>query len=106
MPTARHTRLEDFRIGFVMDDEFAPVASDVAALYERTLTSLSRAGAKMERGWPQGVDVEKQLKTYRFLLAAFINAVGREEPARPETHWRWMQETQHRLGFRAIWRKY
>jgi hypothetical protein len=53
-----------------------------------------------------GLDVEGQLKTYQFLLFAFINAVGREEPAKSETHWRWMQETERRHAFRAIWQKY
>ena len=106
LPRPRHTRLRDFRIGYVMEDRRAPVASDVASVYERVLTELNRTGAVMERGWPEGIDVEGQLKTYQFLLFAFINGVGREEPARPETHWRWMQETQRRLAFRAIWQKY
>jgi amidase len=106
LPRPRRTRLRDFRIGYVMEDRRAPVASDVASVYERVLTELSRTGAVMEHGWPEGIDVEAQLKTYQFLLFAFINGVGREEPARPETHWRWMQETQRRLAFRAIWQKY
>jgi len=106
LPRPRHTRLRDFRIGYLMDDARAPVSSDVTSVYERVLTELSLTGATMERGWPDGLDVEGQLKTYQFLLFAFINAVGREEPAKPETHWRWMQETQRRLRFRAMWQKY
>ena len=82
------------------------MSSDVTSVYERVLTELSLTGAKMECGWPDGLDVDGQLKTYQFLLFAFINAVGREEPAKPETHWRWMQETQRRLAFRATWQKY
>jgi amidase len=34
--------------------------ADVATLYERALAEMSRAGAKMERGWPQGVDPQAQ----------------------------------------------
>ena len=52
MPAPRHKRLKDFRIGYVIDDELAPVASDIGALCENVLASLSRVGAKMERGWP------------------------------------------------------
>jgi len=106
LPRPRHTRLADFRIGYLMEDRRAPVASDVASVYDRVLTELSRTGAVIKRGWPEGLDVEGQLKTYQFLLFAFMNAVGREEPAKPETHRLWMQETRRRLAFRAIWQKY
>jgi hypothetical protein len=47
-----------------MDDTRAPVSSDVTSVYERVLTELSLAGAMMESGWPDGLDVEAQLKTY------------------------------------------
>src|SRR5437016_9729828 len=49
MPAPRQKRLSDFRIGYVIDDEFCPVASHVGKLYENALAELSRAGAKMER---------------------------------------------------------
>jgi amidase len=124
MPSPRHKRLEDFRIGYVMDDEFCPVASDVGKVYENALAELSQAGAKMERGWPPGIDPHAQLKTYLYLLFAFFSFdVSKEqlEKARErfdknpddmsaaaivEPHGRWLQETQRRLGFRAIWQKY
>jgi len=70
------------------------------------LMELCRTGAVMECGWPEGIDLDGQVKTYQFLLFAFLNAVGREEPARPETHWRWMQETLRTLALRAMWQKY
>ncbi|PYR24138.1 MAG: amidase, partial [Acidobacteria bacterium] len=123
MPAPRHTRLKDFRIGYVMDDELAPVSSDIATLYDRTLAELNRAGAQMERGWPQGVDRQAQLKTYLYLLFAFVNSeVSKEQreqarvrfeknpfdlaaAATVEPHRRWLQETQHRLACRAIWQK-
>jgi amidase len=124
MPSARQKRLKDFRIGYVIDDELAPVASDIGALYENVLASLSRAGAKMERGWPLGIDPQAQLKTLRYLIFALLNAdVSKEKreqlrarfeknpadipaAATVEPHARWLQETQRRLGFRAIWQKY
>src|SRR5947209_3018139 len=37
MPAPRHARLEDFRIGYVLDDAIAPVASDIGALHEQTI---------------------------------------------------------------------
>ena len=53
LPRPRHTRLRDFRIGYVMDDTRAPVSSDVTSVYERVLTELSLAGAMME-SWLAG----------------------------------------------------
>jgi amidase len=124
MPIPRHKRLEDFRIGYVIDDAFAPVASDIGVLYENALAELGRAGAKMKRGWPEGIDPQSQLNTYTYLLFAFINAgVSKERredlrarlennpadisaAATVEPHGRWLQETQRRLGFRAMWQKY
>src|SRR6266404_4969040 len=124
MPSPRQKRLEDFRIGCVIDDPLAPVASDAGKLYENALAELSRAGAKIERGWPQGIDPQAQLKTYLYLLFAFLGFDASEEQreklrarfekdpddisaaAGVEPHGRWLRETQRRLNFRAIWQKY
>jgi amidase len=124
IPAPRHKRLQDFRIGYVLDDEFAPVASDVGKVYENVLSELGRAGAKMERGWPQGIDPQTQLKKFSYLLFAFLSFdVTKEErealrarleknpddiyaAAVVEPHGHWLQETQRRLGFRAIWQRY
>ena len=124
MPPPRRTRLEDFRIGYVLDDAIAPVASDVGALYEKTLSELSKSGAKMERGWPRGIDPRAQMTTFAYLLSALITADmnhdARERArtrfegnsndimaaAAVEPYARWLHETQHRLAFRALWQKY
>ena len=57
LPAPRHKQLKDFRIGYVIDDPFAPVSSDIGQLYENALTALGKAGAKLERGWPPGFDL-------------------------------------------------
>jgi amidase len=124
LPAPRQRRLRDFRIGYVIDDRFAPVGSDVATVYAQALRELRKTGATMDEGWPQGVDVQAHLSTYAFLLLALINAdldkdvresLRARFEANPadvyaaaavEPHGRWLQETQHRLGFRAIWQKY
>jgi amidase len=124
MPAPRQRRLEDFRIGYVLDDPFAPVSSDVGALYHAATDALARAGARMERGWPSGIDPQEELSTYRYLLFALVNSdVGKEQretlrtrfeknpgdlpaAAAVEPHGRWLQETKRRLAFRSIWQKY
>src|SRR2546430_5385248 len=52
LPAPRRTRLKDFRIGYLLDDAAAPVASDIGARDEEAVTELERAGARLERGWP------------------------------------------------------
>src|SRR5262245_37379316 len=103
MPAPRHPRLEDFRIGYVMNDAAAPIAADVAAVYETTLSELARSGAILERGWPEGFDARAQLETFQFLLMALINADSKQPV---ELHARWLHETQRRLAVRALWQTY
>jgi len=124
MPAARHTRIRNFRIGYVFDDPLSPIASDIATLYENTLSELSRTGAKMERGWPADLDHPAQMRTFSYLLFALVTADMNNDArdrlrkrfenhpddiaaaAAVEPHARWLHETQRRLAFRALWRKY
>ena len=56
------------------------MASDVGSVYDNVLAELSRAGAKMARGWPEGVDPRAELKTYQYLLFSLVNSeVSKEE---------------------------
>jgi amidase len=106
MPSPRQTRLKDFRIGYVVDDPIAPIASDVGAVLEKLLSALGKTGAKMQQGWPAGVDLRGAAETYGYLLMSFVTAdlTGRK----PSTfdHASWLRQTQRRLAFRAVWQKY
>src|SRR6266478_5721452 len=73
MPSPRQKRLKDFRIGYLINDKLCPVASDLREVYESVLGELGRSGAKMERGWPTGIDPQAQLQTYQYLLFAFLS---------------------------------
>ena len=88
------------------------------------LAELGRAGAKLERGWPQGIDPKAQLDTFLYLLFAFLSFDASKEQRRharasfeknpddvysaaiAEPHGRWLQESRRRLGFRVMWQKY
>jgi len=85
----------------VVEDQKAPVTADVAAVYERTVSELERAGSTVTRGFPAGLDVPKQLETFSFLLTAMVNAENVVDP-----HIRWLQASQHRLAVRALWQSY
>jgi amidase len=124
LPAPRHKQLKDFRVGYMFDDTFAPVSSDIAGAYEKALDALGKAGAKLERGWPPGLDLQAQFRTYQYLLFALTNAdmtgPERDESRRRferdpndlsaaatvQPHARWLGETQRRLAFRAVWQKY
>jgi amidase len=119
MPAPRHRQVKDFRIGYLVDDPIAPIASDIRKEYEKTLSVLSKTGAKMERGWPPGVDVQAASETYGYLLMSFVTAdlTQKDESQQPRSpgerrtgntfdHARWLRETQRRFSFRATWQKY
>ena len=124
LPAPRHTRLEGFRVGYVMDSADAPVSPDVGELYERTVSELGRAGAKMERGWPSDLDLRQQMQLFAYLVAALVTVDAGDDERRKAArrlannpddvfaaamtapHARWLHETQRRLAVRASWQKY
>ncbi|HEV3201378.1 MAG TPA: amidase [Bryobacteraceae bacterium] len=124
MPFPRHKQLKDFRVGYVLDDEIAPVTAELRKLYENVVAELRRAGATVTQGWPEGIHPREQLQTYLYLLFAFFSfdtdkaqlekqrARLEKDPADlsaaavVEPHGRWLRETQRRLVFRALWQKY
>jgi hypothetical protein len=64
----------------VLDDEvLGPVASNIRGPYEDVLFALSKAGARLEPGWPPGVDLPANMKTFQYLLFAFVTVEATEE---------------------------
>src|SRR5919106_407495 len=68
----RHTRLEDFRVGVVLDHEHTPVSSEVAAPLSNAVDALARAGATVVEGWPDGVDPVQQYESFGFHVQSFF----------------------------------
>jgi amidase len=138
LPPPRQTRLRDFRIGYVIGQRSVrealgvpgdatlprsePVASDVLEVYENLLSALARAGARLEQGWPDGIDFKSQSATATYLALSRLNRSEeqltrdrqrlQENPnnmtalAFAEPHSRWSLETERQLGFRAAWQAY
>lgn len=117
MPAPRHTRLKDFRVGYIIDDPIAPIASDVRKPYETLIAALDKAGVKMIHGWPVGIDLQAAAETYGYLLMSFVTAdLSPRDEARSSgkagkggrtfDHARWLRETLRRLAYRALWQKY
>jgi amidase len=69
---SRHTRLEDFRVGFVLDHEQAPLSSEVTAPLSNAVDELARAGATVVEGWPDGVDPVRNYESFGFHVGLFF----------------------------------
>ena len=106
LPAPRHTRLQDFRIGYIVDDPIAPISSEVRKPYENLISALTQAGATLKRGWPSGIDLRAAAETYGFLLMSFVTADLTGKRPSSFDHARWLRETQSRLAFRVLWQKY
>jgi amidase len=106
MPAPRHTRLRDFRIGYIVDDPIAPISSEVRKPYENLISALTKAGATLKRGWPAGIDLRAAAETYGYLLMSFVTADLTGKRPSSFDHARWLRETQSRLAFRMLWQKY
>jgi amidase len=123
MPAPRARSLKDFRVGYVLDDPFAPPSPEVKTLLEKAIDSLSRAGAKLKPGWPAGVQPPELLRTYLFHLEAFLYSVAspqEQERQRKEfagimdgrssaalsSFADWQQHNFRRLAYRAQWQTY
>jgi amidase len=70
LPPPRGNHLSDYRLGYVLDDAFDPVSSDVRRVLSHAVEELREAGVDLEEGWPPGVDLREQFDTYRFLRYA------------------------------------
>ena len=79
LPPARGARLGDYRIGYVLDDPRAPVSAEEAPALAPAVEALRRAGARLEEGWPPGVNVEEQYDAYLTLLYARFTPPARED---------------------------
>jgi len=124
MPAPRHTSLREFRVGCLLDDPLCRVGSDVRAVLENAVAKIEKAGVKVDRGWPEGVNFAEQLNTYLFLLYAVmaprfpvpvqeaLREAYKHDPTMPtaaalvEPHVRWAAETAKRFAARAVWEQF
>ncbi len=72
LPRSRHSRLEDFRVGVVLDDDSAPVTSEVSTVLSDAVDAVRRAGAKVVEGWPEGVDPVQEYESFGFHVQLFF----------------------------------
>jgi amidase len=100
----RHTRLEDFRIGVVLDHDQAPVSSEVTALLSNAVDGLARAGATVVEGWPDGVDPVRNYESFGFHVRLFFafQQPGEDFATLSEV----IDHENRRMAARAAWNRY
>jgi amidase len=100
----RHTRLEDFRVGVVLDYEYAPVSSDVIEPLSNAVDALARTGATVVEGWPQGVDPVRNYESFGFHVRAFF---AFQEPGEDFAKLsEFIDHENRRMAARAAWNRY
>jgi amidase len=124
LPPARGTRLTDYRIGYVLNDAFCPVTPEVSEVLSAALEEMAKHGARLEEGWPTGVDPEKMFDAYFSLLLSHFfrreedrNRVRERvkgasdyystkvlQPSPAQSEWRLIDAT--RLAARRTWQDY
>lgn len=101
---ARHTRLEDFHVGVVLDHEHAPVSSEVTAPLSNAVDALARAGATVAEGWPDGVDPVRYHESFGFHVQLFF---AFQQPGEDfATLSEFIDHENRRMAARAAWNRY
>ena len=100
----RHSRLEDVRVGVVLDHGQAPVSGEVGAVLSDAVDALARAGATVAAGWPEGVDPVAQAESFGFQVRMFFayQEPGDDLPAFAEV----VDQERRRMAARAAWGRY
>jgi len=100
----RRTRLEDFRVGVVLDHGHAPVSAEVGAALSDAVDALARAGATVAEGWPEGVDPVAEAESFGFHVQLFFayQQPGEDLPAFAEV----VEQERRRMAARAAWGRY
>jgi amidase len=101
----RHRRLADFRVGVVLDDPHAPVTAEVGAVLSEAVDALTRAGAAVVDGWPDGVDPGQSAESFGFHVGLFFafNQPGAEGFAPLSAV---VEQERRRQAARAAWSRY
>jgi amidase len=122
LPAPRKNRLQDYRIGYVIDDSFCPLDSTAKNVMVDAIDALRKKGANLTEGWPKGVDPNKSYDCYMFLIGGSLtlgypealikqmselaktgNAYAKGATA---SHREYMQQTEQRFRAREVWQNY
>jgi amidase len=98
-PPPRRKALQEYRVGFVLDDAFCPLSPDATRVLGPFIDALRKAGAQLWEGWPREFDPRANQRVFDFLTSTFQ---GRVNPSYAE----WEKRHIERLKFRRLWSAY
>lgn len=100
----RHARLQDYRVGVVLDHPAAPVTSDVGDALSDLVDRIATSGAKIVDNWPNSVDPTQQAEEFGRQLEVFFVLHG-GEPTKLTVD-QLLATERNRLEARARWQQY
>jgi len=100
----RHTRLNQYRVGVVLDHEQAPVSSEVGTLLSGVVDALTRAGVTVVEGWPSGIDPAREFESFGFHVGLFFAFQEPGPDFAPLAAF--MDHEIRRMSARAAWGRY
>ena len=127
LPAPRHRALRGFRIGWMMDDPYCPIAPESRAPLEQAIAAIRKSGARLDEGWPAGFALKRCHESLRFLTTSYFASTIRpqdKEALRSElggphdeyaratlaaldsTYVEWERVEVARLEHRRLWREY
>ncbi|MEM1353053.1 MAG: amidase family protein [Pseudomonadota bacterium] len=81
VPPARHKALRDFRVGFALSHPDAEPDTDTLAVLGTLIESLTGRVARLEEGWPEGVDPRRQRDLRHYFRATIGTLMATPEQA-------------------------
>ena len=123
-PKARKTKLSEYKIGFVIDDPYCPVDSQVKEVLAGAVDAMRKGGVALTEGWPKDVNPNAMHDNYLFLLSAILNVTlpeaalkqmqevvksGAKDPwlsGAIASHREWSRQIESRYKARAVWQAF
>jgi len=124
LPSARKKSIREYRMRYVLEHSMCPVTSGVKSRVQAAVDALRAVGATVEEGFPDGIDVAQQYKTYLELLWSVmlpgspeeeLRQIRESKPAADElvaaamktaltmTHEQWSAVDERQYAARAAW---
>ena len=100
----RHTRLDEYRVGVVLDDAHTPVSSEVGTALANAVDALAHAGATIVEGWPDGIDPAREAESFGFHLGGLLALTEPRADVPPMAQF--VEQENRRMSARAAWGRY
>jgi amidase len=127
LPPARKKFIREYKMRYVLDHPLCPVTAEVKQRLQAGVDALRKAGAQLEEGFPDSIDVADQYRSYLHLAFTTVLPGSPKEQleqvrsARPSaddlvlsnaklamegSHSQWAEANERRYRIRGAWRRY